>query len=191
MLKRDEERDLSAKGGGGNKSNFTDEFPLLNTATSRINRREQINRVEITKSRGKARRWRVRARGTGTVETLWPLLMAQYLKTAYSWRAVSLLAPAVRAYQSSPLVLVVFPTKSTTFPTPASSASASRYLNAITFNRQSPDFRASGKVAGGVASYRKNPRRQKLCISVSAFSVRQSLWKYRPLRGVQQGDSGL
>lgn len=44
---------------GSNKSNFTDEFPLLNTSTSHINRRGQINRVEITKSRGNARRWRV------------------------------------------------------------------------------------------------------------------------------------
>lgn len=48
----------------GNKSNFTDEFPLLNTSTSHINKREQINRVEITKSRGNARRWRVRTRNT-------------------------------------------------------------------------------------------------------------------------------
>lgn len=48
----------------GNKSNFTDEFPLLNTSTSHINKREQINRVEITKSRGNARRWRVRTKNT-------------------------------------------------------------------------------------------------------------------------------
>lgn len=44
---------------GSNKSNFTDEFPLLNTPTFHINRRGQINRVEITKSRGNTRRWRV------------------------------------------------------------------------------------------------------------------------------------
>jgi len=36
----------------------------LNTPTSHINKREQINRVEITKSRGNARRWRVRTTNT-------------------------------------------------------------------------------------------------------------------------------
>lgn len=57
LIKR-EERGEEIEESDGNKSNFTDEFPLLNTPTSRINKREQINRVEITKSPGNARRWR-------------------------------------------------------------------------------------------------------------------------------------
>lgn len=124
MPKRDEERDLSAKGrggnrekeeeeedgdGGGNKSNFTDEFPLLNTATSRINKREQINRVEITKSRGNARRWRVRARARGarTVGNIVAFINGPIFEDGIFVAAVSLLAPAVRAGESSPLVLVI------------------------------------------------------------------------------------
>lgn len=86
----------STAANGSNKSNFTDEFPLLNTSTSHINRRGQINRVEITKSRGNTRRWRVceepsLSNPPPPPPPPCPLLMAQYLKMAYSWFVLKLI----------------------------------------------------------------------------------------------------